>query len=778
MHVSFLRGIYGSFREKWPDFVPLLILILLSCQHKAQIRFRHHHLLLSSHTMAASEETPIHPLLSPTNVKAGSFSLRYKPISPSNTREQYYETTDDTNDAEVHNHSPLVPRWLHQTIHRIHNKIPLPILLLSAYLALTLCAFWILDSIKDPTLAALVPDNDLGNYQPKAKMVSFGVVVGIVLGVELLDGWHKKNLRTKRSSFGGTSEEGNSEIELSWQERDLPSSSQQMTHWRKMKVVPERIWNAFQQQYYDDGGEESMDVSSKLSTTSFYLVGSVYIHFFITVAILLRRHPAFRPNTIFHDVTEVVQLQSGGLDAFPSSEFQRTNKIANNNFTDTDDNYYIFLGYALYALIESFGSVSIAIFWSFANSHLSLETAERHYGSIVAVAQAGAIGGSTLSTVLGGRRGKSGEFIENKGSENDAQVTIILIFVACACIALGMGVMALYGRWFSKITVSEEIVYGKEVMVQNHSLKDLSVTKKREWHSMQPSSEAREDGVLQNLLSGLHLIFRYEYLKLVLAVSVLYEIALTCMHYELNLIGLDRFGVGVSIQDESSFNDSKKKGITYIQFMGWYGQTVNVLSLFLSFYAFPRLIKHYGLSTTIRIFPTFLLVVTICAFVIFPHNLPFLFVALSICKALTYSVHDPSEEVLYMPTSDDVKFKAKFWIDVVGQRVAKALGSAINNYAGSIEGIVKYGSLPSIVASIALWMACYQVGVLFDVLLQSGDVVGLDDVQNEGLEMTEQYPSDEDEEEKTSTRSPLFRDVKETIVPPSLEEGSAKVNVI
>ena len=77
-----------------------------------------------------------------------------------------------------------------------------------------------------------------------------------------------------------------------------------------------------------------------------------------------------------------------------------------------------------------------------------------------------------------------------------------------------------------------------------------------------------------------------------------------------------------------------------------------------------------------------------------------------------------------MPTSDDAKFRAKFWIDVVGQRVAKAIGSAINNYAGSIERIVKYGSLPSVVASLALWLACYQVGVLFDKLIKTGEIVG------------------------------------------------------
>jgi hypothetical protein len=41
------------------------------------------------------------------------------------------------------------------------------------------------------------------------------------------------------------------------------------------------------------------------------------------------------------------------------------------------------------------------------------------------------------------------------------------------------------------------------------------------------------------------------------------------------------------------------------------------------------------------------------------------------------------------------------WLDNV---LPKAIGSAIDNYAGSVEDIVKYGSLPSIVSALALWL--------------------------------------------------------------------------
>jgi hypothetical protein len=94
------------------------------------------------------------------------------------------------------------------------------------------------------------------------------------------------------------------------------------------------------------------------------------------------------------------------------------------------------------------------------------------------------------------------------------------------------------------------------------------------------------------------------------------------LHYESNLIGLDWFDVGVSIQVCCRYS--------WCRFMPFQDLLISIIGL----------VRRCGS------FPTFLLVVTICAIVVFPHNLPFLVIELNICKALTYSVHDPSEEVL------------------------------------------------------------------------------------------------------------------------------------
>ncbi|KAL7539810.1 hypothetical protein ACHAWF_006509 [Thalassiosira exigua] len=693
------------------------------------------------------------PLLSSffqKSVKMGPFSIRYRdPAAPRAKPSRLYHGEDpsgsyrdfgtsrghqipgdrDEEDADDSEAIGLLRRKL-LAMTRIcccgrADGPPLRVVLLAFHLAFTLAAFWILDSIKEPTLATLVR-GDLGKHQPRAKMTSFVVVLALAMGMEYFNQVKERRRKQLLSEARGPSRESdaNAELEQSWRERDLPTSMKE-TRWKKMGIRTSALWDHFR---WHGHGDSDVPGSSKITTLAFYVVGSLYIHFFITVAVALKQHPSYRSQSNVHTSTE--DVEDGNND---------------------NDWHYQTLGYALFALIESYGSVSITIFWAFANSHLTLEAAERHYGSIVAMAQAGAIAGSTISTVLGKRR--SHENIEE--GENDASVTPLLIFVACGCIGAGMAIMTLYSQLFSR-----SMRGGSPGLVRVPSHEGLE---EEQPATLPPKSilhqsignECEDQSIFKELLGGVRLIFRHNYLTLVLAVSVVYEIALTCMHYEMNLIGLDRFGVGIGIVGESELHDVNRggsnEGITYIQFMGWYGQTVNILSLFLSFYAFPHLIKHYGLRITIRIFPTVLLLVTIFAFVLFPRNLYFLFISLSLCKALTYSVHDPSEEVLYMPTSDDAKFRAKFWIDVVGQRIAKAIGSVINNFAGSVEGIVKYGSLPSVLASLALWLACYQVGILFDGLIKSGAVVGVDgdECEAEGLELCEGLASESDHDDET-----------------------------
>lgn len=341
------------------------------------------------------------------------------------------------------------------------------------------------------------------------------------------------------------------------------------------------------------------------------------------------------------------------------------------------------MGYVLYATIESFGSLSVATFWSYTNSTLSLGDAESFYGLIIAIAQLGAIGGSSMVTT-------------------HYWSTTTLILVANLVIVLQVIVMTTYSRRFRPTAnVDDEEQVSPEVA-------EISSEQPLFW-------------------SGVYLILRYRYVMLILGVSCLYEVSLTCLDYQMKLLGWFKF------------EETASTSMSFTQFMGHYGQVTNIASLVFSYFVFPYLIHKFGLRITLRLFPTLLLIATLLAFGAVPGNLAVLFVSMTILKAMTYSIHDPSKELLYIPTSLAIKFRSKFWIDVVGARVAKAVGSTINTVAGNVDRSIRVGTVPSLLTAAALWLVCYRAGIQFDRLIEQGKVVGRDATGSSPIKSNSRY---------------------------------------
>jgi len=121
---------------------------------------------------------------------------------------------------------------------------------------------------------------------------------------------------------------------------------------------------------------------------------------------------------------------------------------------------------------------------------------------------------------------------------------------------------------------------------------------------------------------------------------------------------------------ESDFPDDPLAATeAFTQFMGFFGQATNTLSFCLSLLGTSAVIRTLGLKTTLLLFPTLLLGAGTIVY-LYP-SLEMVFVMMLALKALSYALNNPCKELLYQPTSKAVKFKAKSWIDIFGQRGAK-----------------------------------------------------------------------------------------------------------
>lgn len=574
-------------------------------------------------------------------------------------------------------------------------------ILLASSLSLTLLAFWLLDSLKDPVFATMVEGN-LNKHQPLAKMASVGGTLVLVILMEVVSHGRRKK---------GT-DVGNNKIMSDKEVEDGGGV------WTKMSIGSQQ--HQHEDYTYDGYDDTDTNNSNKIPISTFKVVGCAYIFTFGLLSYLISLHP---------DFAGVIDVDDPSLIS-PPEEIKKKH-------------VWYFLGYFQYICIESFGSIAVATFWSFTNSTLTLKAAKTYYGFIIAIAQIGAIGGSTIATFN--------------------TISIPKFFqMACLGILLQIGVMQIYGHQFpypmqeddDVIFFNDEDINDYEAELEKKALKARREKRNRGGHQISITKK-EENGRFQGArvyFSGVFLILKYNYLLLILGVSCLYEISLTCLDYEMKLIGLDRFTappdvIGDINQANEAYSETNSTADAFATFMGRYGQLTNILSLILSYYLFPYLMSNYGLKHTLRLFPSLLLCVMFTAFVALPMNLPVLFVSMSLLKAMTYSINDPAKEILYIPTSNVVKFKAKFWIDVVGARIAKAIGSSINTYAGTAERIVQYGSLPSVLTSIALWLVCYAAGMKFDELLEIGDIVGIEEDEAENSISSSHYGCNHGEEE-------------------------------
>jgi AAA family ATP:ADP antiporter len=357
------------------------------------------------------------------------------------------------------------------------------------------------------------------------------------------------------------------------------------------------------------------------------------------------------------------------------------------------------LGWVSYCSIESYGSVMVSLFWSFANSNISLETAKASYGVMVATAQLGSIIGPAVVNV----------YAETWG-------VATCYFLGAVGLLLLQGTMYAYIR---KYGTAEQRAAEKEAEEES---------KAGEQETPPPKKKKERAGILE----GLILFWEYNYVKGIFAISCLFMVEVTIVDFTLKMLAKEFFSeeYPCEITNPDCYNaETGDFGLTeeatnaMAAFMGLFGVATNSLSFVFSLMGTSAIIRYLGLRLTLLLFPTLCLIVIIV--VRFHPTLYVVFFAMIMLKANSYALNNPTKELLYQPTSSAVRYKAKSWIDIFGARGSKALGSVVTNaFSDSATTLVANGSFVGMaVSTFLIWNARFM-GKKFDEYTESGYIVG------------------------------------------------------
>jgi len=353
------------------------------------------------------------------------------------------------------------------------------------------------------------------------------------------------------------------------------------------------------------------------------------------------------------------------------------------------------LGWVSYCAIESFGSVMVSLFWSFANSNISLETAKASYGVMVATAQVGSIIGPAVVNLFSNSWG------------------LARCYFLGACIMLLLqGTMYYYVKTYGSAE-EQQAIRDAEALAAGMKIKP---TKKEK----------------AGILEGIYLFWEHNYVKGIFAISCLFMVEVTIVDFTLKILAKEYFAEEFPCEhlDPTCYNAATGEyGLTedatkaIASFMGLFGVATNSLSFLFSLLGTSAVIRYLGLRLTLLLFPSLCLIVII---VVRMHpTLYVVFLAMILLKANSYALNNPTKEILYQPTGPAVRYKAKSWIDIFGARGSKAMGSVVTNaFSDSAQVLVANGSIVGMcVASFLIWNARFM-GKKFDEYTASGYIVG------------------------------------------------------
>jgi len=326
-----------------------------------------------------------------------------------------------------------------------------------------------------------------------------------------------------------------------------------------------------------------------------------------------------------------------------------------------------FIGWFSYVLLESYGSMLIALFFSFVASVMTTGSAKKGYGMMFAVIQVGTVTGVSISILT----------VEKMGIP-------FIYFLGGIFILIAPMVIKFYLKTFPG-----DIEEAKESV----------------------ASRKKKTGFWE----GARLILTRPYIMGIFVVASFYEIISTIVEYQMNWLATSVYGDGTA---------------AFAKFTGYQALGINMLAMFFALIGTSFFMRKFGLKFCLIAFPSMIGLVVFNSFLLKSvgtsnYFLMWILLAATVAiKGFNYALNKPTSEVMYIPTSKDVRFKSKGWIDMFGLRSTKGIGATVTKTFGySFPILMIFGTVASFAVLIVWLFTARSVGNKFDQLQKDGSIV-------------------------------------------------------
>jgi ATP:ADP antiporter, AAA family len=349
---------------------------------------------------------------------------------------------------------------------------------------------------------------------------------------------------------------------------------------------------------------------------------------------------------------------------------------------------YRYFGWFVYFFLEGYSPFVVGLFWAFANSITSPQAAKSNYPLMIAGSKIGGACMSALALLVLGRNGD--------------QLLFPTIFAHQILFALASLLLLLVPFVIHLLItmVPGRYLHGYEAAYRVEKARDNEVKEKMGLSNF-----------MQSMLGGLTMLLRYPYLMGMFGMVFFWEMVNVVFGYE-------RLGVGQATSLTMS---------DYSHFLFESALFVHIAGFAIVLFGTRALMSVLGERRSLMLVPA-LTGVLLIYYLSFQSATAVLIVYVLI-RSINYAFAYPLRESLYIPTTKEMKFKSKSWIDAFGIKIAKSSASYYNLF---VEGL--HRSLLTAVNGvffvfiIGSWLiTAHLLGRRFEIAVKNNEVIGAEE---------------------------------------------------
>lgn len=312
------------------------------------------------------------------------------------------------------------------------------------------------------------------------------------------------------------------------------------------------------------------------------------------------------------------------------------------------------LNWTFYLFGDAWSTVWVTTFWAYLNEMTQTEQSKRLYGLIG--------GGGVIGGLVGGL--VVWQLVQPLGAPT--------LLIGCAVVTLIIGFLV----WRAEMIARQP---------------DAAIGR-RETGELQVKGEEKK---VNAALDGARLVMASRYLLAIVMVVFLYELVSQILDYQYSTEAEALTGAGATQA-----------------FFGQVGSIIGVVSVITQFFLVSFVIRRFGITAALLVLPvamavasgTYLVMASLWAGALLTIS----------DNAFSYSMNQTARETLFMPTSADVKYKARAFANMFVQRVGK--GAAILMALGLAAVPIRFLSILAI-GVIVVWAGfALYAGRRFDEL--------------------------------------------------------------